>query len=71
MGKFSKYVNREHIREVRRAKGITVEKIAEAMDLASTVSYYNLENGLVEPKITHMIILAELLGEPVTNFFTF
>lgn len=69
MGKYSKYVKREHLRKVRRKKNISADEIARKLDFSSTVSYYNLENGITEPKISYMVKIAKMLGEPVTNFF--
>jgi DNA-binding XRE family transcriptional regulator len=39
------------------------------MGLASRVSYYNLESGIVEPRISQMIILSEILDKPVSHLF--
>lgn len=69
MNKYSKYVKTENIREARKAKHVLIADIIKEMGLASRVSYYNLENGIVEPRISQMIILSEILGKPVSHLF--
>ena len=69
MGKYGKYVKTENIRGARKNKHILIADIIEKMGLTSRVSYYNIENGIVEPRISQMIILSEILGEPITKLF--
>lgn len=69
MNKFSKYVKTEDIREIRKAKGITVNEIVKRMGFSSRVSYYNIESGYVEPKISQMVMLSEILDEPIERIF--
>lgn len=69
MAKYSKYTNTENIREARRKKNVTVNTLRDVLGYTSRVSYYNLENGKVEPKISQMIILSEVLDEPINHFF--
>ena len=69
MNKYSQYVKTEEIKEARKSKGITVSDIIDKMGLSSRVSYYNIENGVVEPRISQMIMISQLLGEPIDYFF--
>lgn len=69
MNRYSKYVKTENIREARKAKHILIADIIKEMGLASRVSYYNIENGIVEPRISQMIILSKILEEPITKLF--
>ena len=69
LGKYSKYVKRENIRNTRKEKHISVKDLTKELGLSSTVSYYNIENGMVEPKISQMVTISKLLDEPVKNFF--
>lgn len=69
MNKYSKYVNTSNIRKTRTEKGITVAEIAKRMDLTCRSSYYNLENGYVEPRISQMLALSEILGMPISYLF--
>lgn len=69
MNKYSKYVKTENIREARKAKHILIADIIKEMGLASRVSYYNIENGIVEPRISQMIVLSKMLEEPITKLF--
>ena len=69
MGKYGKYVKTENIRSARKNKHILIADIIAKMGLTSRVSYYNIENGIVEPRISQMIILSEILEEPVHHLF--
>lgn len=69
MSRYSIYVYTDNIREARKSKGLTVGEIMDKMGFLSRASYYNLENGVVEPRISQMITLSQILGGPVKNFF--
>lgn len=69
MAKYSEYVKTENLKKARKNKGITVNELINRMGLASRVSYYNIENGIVEPKISQMILISQILNEPMKNFF--
>lgn len=69
MNRYSIYVYTDNIREARKNKGLTVEEIMDKMGFLSRASYYNLENGIVEPRISQMITLSQILGGPVKKFF--
>lgn len=69
MAKYSEYVKTENLKKARKDKGITVNELISRMGLASRVSYYNIENGIVEPKISQMILISQILNEPMKNFF--
>ena len=69
MTKFAKYVKTENIRKTRKEKGITVRELQEALGFNSPSSYYYLESGFVEPRISQMAILSQVLDEPASNFF--
>lgn len=69
MNKYSEYVKTENIRNARKSKNLKVMDLAEKLGLSSRVSYYNIENGIVEPKISQIVIISEALGEPVENLF--
>ena len=69
MGKYGKYVKTENIKKARKDKHILINDIIKEMGLTSRVSYYNIENGIVEPRISQMIMLSEILKEPVHDLF--
>lgn len=69
MNKFSKYVNSENLRRERFAKKLTALDMAVKLGKSSASSYTNIENGIVEPKISDMNIISETLGKPVEYFF--
>jgi len=69
MGRYSEYVNTEELRKERYARRITMEKMSELMEKKSASSYSNLENGIVEPKISDINMVSEILGKPATHFF--
>lgn len=69
MRPYSKYVKTSDIRKTRKQKKMSANKIATEMGFSSICSYYNLETGLVEPRISQMVRLSQILDEPVKNFF--
>lgn len=69
MAKFSEYVKTENIRNARINKGLTVGDISRRMGFSSRVSYYNIENGVVEPKVSQIVTLSNILDGPVQEFF--
>ena len=71
MNRYSIYVNTEELRKVRNKKQKSCKDMAWAMGLKSSVSYYNIEVGIVEPKISQMIKISEILKKPVGKFFNF
>lgn len=71
MNKYSKYVNTEELRKTRTKKGKTCGDMSKEMGMKSPVSYYNIEAGIVEPKISQMIKISEILKRPAQKFFNF
>lgn len=69
MARYSEYVNTEELRKERYIKRITMTKMSELIGKKSNTSYSNIENGIVEPKISDINKIAEILGKPVTVFF--
>lgn len=71
MNKYAMYVNTEELRKARNKKKKTYEDMSNEMGMKSPISYYNLEVGIVEPKISHMIKVSNILGKPIGKFFNF
>lgn len=69
--KYSKYVNTEELKQVREAKGFSYRDMSSFMGFKSPATYYNIENGLVEPKISHINSISKILKMPSSNFFNF
>lgn len=69
MYKYSKYVKTEKIKNERIKKNMTIKDMSTELGLKSPVSYYNLEVGIVEPKISQMVKVSKLLGKSVAYFF--
>ena len=69
MAKYSEYVNTEELRKERYVKRITAAEMSKLIGKKSSTSYSNIENGIVEPKISDINKIAEILGKPVTVFF--
>lgn len=69
MNKYSMYVKTEKIRNERVRKNKTIKDMSIELGLKSPVSYYNLEVGIVEPKISQMIKVSRILGKSVAYFF--
>lgn len=71
MNKYAIYVNTEELKKARIKNKKNYGDMAIAMGLKSPISYYNIEVGIVEPKISQMIKVAEILKKPVQKFFNF
>ena len=69
MGKFSVYVNSEEIKKTRTDKKLSCRDMAKLMGVKSQATYFNIENGIVEPKITQMIAIATILKGSVGKYF--
>ena len=69
MNKYAKYVNTEELRKTRNKKKKTYEDMSNEMGMKSPISYYNLEVGIVEPKISQMIKVSNILGKPIGKIF--
>jgi transcriptional regulator with XRE-family HTH domain len=69
MAKYSEYVNTELLRQERYVKRITMAKMAQLLGKKSESSYSNLENGVVEAKISDINKVAEILDKPAVYFF--
>lgn len=69
MKKYSKYVNTEAMKKARIKQKKNCRAMANELGFKSEVSYYNIELGIVEPKITQMVKIAHILKGPVQKFF--
>ena len=45
--------------------------MSRLMGFKSPATYYNIENGVVEPKISHINSISKILKMPSSNFFNF
>lgn len=71
MNKYSKYVNTEELKRERKNKSLSILDMAKLMGFKSKVTYYNIEIGVTEPKISHINSISEILGKAPKNFFNF
>lgn len=71
MAKYSIYVNTETLRRERYAKNITMNEMAKLLGKKSLSSYSNIENGIVEPKISEIIKISNILNNSPNIFFNF
>lgn len=71
MNKYSKYVNTEELKNERKKRGFSIVDMAKLMGFNSKVTYYNIEIGVTEPKISHINRISEILGKAPRNFFNF
>lgn len=71
MNKYSKYVNTKELKNERKKKGLSIVDMAKLMGFNSKVTYYNIEMGITEPKISHINKISEILGKTPKNFFNF
>lgn len=71
MNKYSKYVNTDELKKERKNNGLSIVDMARLMGFNSKVTYYNIEVGVTEPKISHINKISEILGKAPKNFFNF
>lgn len=69
MNKYALYVNTEELKKARNRKNKTYEDMAQEMGMKSPISYYNIEVGIVEPKISQMIKISQILNKPIGKIF--
>ena len=69
MKKFSNYVYTDELKRERKLKGISLNDMAKMLGFKSKVTYYNIENGISEPKISNIINISKILGKSPKNFF--
>lgn len=69
MNKYSKYVNKEALENERQKNNKTYKDMSELMKMKSPASYFNIENGIVEPKISQMLKISKIFKKPVSKFF--
>lgn len=62
-------VNRELLKERRKAKRLSLEAIAKKLGLSSRMSYYHKESGERPFKDKEIAILVPLLGITFNDFF--
>lgn len=71
MNKYSKYVYTEELKKERKNKGLSIIDMAKLMGFKSKVTYYNIEIGVTEPKISHINKISMILEKSPRNFFDF
>lgn len=71
MGKYSQYVYTEELKKARKKKGLSIIDMAKLLGFKSKVTYYNIENGISEPKISNINDISKILGKSAGNFFNF
>lgn len=71
MNKYSKYVNTEELKNERKKRKLSIANMAKLMGFNSKVTYYNIETGITEPKISHINKISEILGKTPKTFFNF
>ena len=71
MNKYSQYVYTEELKKERKKQGISIEYMAKLLGFKSKATYYNIENGISEPKISNINEISKILGKSAKNFFNF
>lgn len=62
--------NTEELKKAREIKGFSHRDMSKFLGAKSSATYYNIETGKVEPKISQVLKICKLLKEPVTKFFS-
>lgn len=71
MNKYCDFVYTEELKKARKEKGLSIIDMAKLMGYKSKVTYYNIEIGVTEPKISQIRNISEILGKAPKNFFNF
>lgn len=71
MNKYSNFVKTEELKRERKNKGLSIIDMAKLMGFKSKVTYYNIEIGITEPKISHINNISAILGKSPRKFFDF
>lgn len=71
MNKYSKYVYTDELKKERKNQGFSILDMAKLMGFKSKVTYYNIEIGVTEPKISHINSISKILRKAPKNFFNF
>ena len=69
--KYSKFVNTEELKKTREEKGFSIRDMSRFMGFKSPATYYNIENGIAEPKISHINSISKILKTSSSKFFNF
>lgn len=59
----------EKLKKARELKGFSYRDMSKLLGAKSSATYYNIETGKVEPKISQVLRISKLLKEPINNFF--
>ena len=71
MNKGEKYVYTEKLKKERKNRGYSISDMSNFLGFKSKVTYYNIEMGITEPKISHINKISKILGKSPENFFNF
>lgn len=71
MNRYSQYVYTDELRNERKKQGLSIQKMAKLLGFKSKATYYNIENGISEPKISDINEISNILGKSAKNFFNF
>lgn len=61
----------KRLREIRKARGITQEQLAQMVEVKETKTIRNWEHGIHGPHFYHIERLAEALGVSMKDLFDF
>lgn len=67
----TKYVYTDELKKERKQRGYSISDMARFLGFKSKVTYYNIEIGVTEPKISHINRISKVLGRKPEIFFNF
>ena len=71
MSKGLKYVYTDKLKNERKLRRYSIADMARFLGFKSKVTYYNIEIGITEPKISHINRICKILGKNPEYFFNF
>lgn len=60
-----KFINTEYLKNVREKKGYSHRYMSGQLGAKSSATYYNIEIGKVDPKISQLIKISKILQIPI------
>lgn len=62
------YVETEKLRIERLKKNLTLKNMANLLGFKSAATYYNIEKGKTNPKVSILVNISNILEKPVEYF---
>ena len=62
-------IKTDEIKKAREMRGYSMRDMAKFMNVKSQSTYFKIENGKIDVKISQALMISRILKQPITNFF--